>query len=100
MLAIARTCDGSLQCVKVLIKSPGININCQDDDGNTILHLAGRYSILCLKLIINTSQTKDLNEVKNKKGLTPIEAYENLGYNKSASILKSLKNAEQLLEDI
>ena len=47
--------DTGLDCVKLLIKY-GADVNCKDDEGNSILHIAGKYkNNKILKFIITCS---------------------------------------------
>jgi len=47
--------DIGLECVKVLINY-GADVNCKDAEGNSILHIAGRFkNNKVLKFIINSS---------------------------------------------
>ena len=47
--------DTSLDCVKLLIKY-GADVNCKDAEGNSILHIAGKFkNNKVLKFIINCS---------------------------------------------
>lgn len=66
---------GNISVVELLLKSPSIDVNIQDSDGQTALHKASEVgNVECFKLLLEKGARKD---IRDKQGRNAIDLAKN-----------------------